>query len=107
MPHDITTSFFLAVGIALFAYYLVKLTRGFKSMQQRLIDGIKPWACNVCMSFWTTALLTLLIAGLSWCIIDPKVVNWWLLVPWLPSMGLCTFMLEWTPDRPIDIKELP
>lgn len=103
MPHDFITSFYLALAISLFAYWLVKLIRGFKCVQPKLIDGIKPWACNVCMSLWTTAILTIAAIVIGYCIIEPGVVNCWLLASWAEALGLCTLLLEHTPDRTIQL----
>lgn len=31
----------------------------------RVLEGVKPWACNVCMSFWTGAILVLGAAAVA------------------------------------------
>lgn len=103
MPHDFITSFYLALAVSLFAYWLVKLIRGFKFVQPNLIDGIKPWACNVCMSFWTTMLLIVGMNCTAYYIIEPRVTNCWLLVSWAEALGLCTLLLEHTPDRVVKL----
>lgn len=37
--------------------------RGLPTVKKWMMQRKKPWACDVCMSFWTTGLVALLVAG--------------------------------------------
>ena len=60
-------AFFLALFVA---SILVALTvpgfvlsvRALPAVDRRVLAGKKPWACDVCMCFWSTGLWTLVVA---------------------------------------------
>ena len=55
---------FLALFIALSVPGIVVVVRSLPLIRSLVLAGVKPWACDVCACFWTTALLTLaLVAG--------------------------------------------
>ncbi|MFH1690390.1 MAG: hypothetical protein ABIE42_09165 [Candidatus Eisenbacteria bacterium] len=42
---------------ALAAYLIVQFVRSFKVVRGWMIRGIKPWACDLCMSLWASILV--------------------------------------------------
>lgn len=81
------------VYLALAAYGLVRLLRAWGPIQALVVRGVKPWACDVCLSFWTTGVL-----GLQALIMHhhlrPAVFEWALIAMAVP--GLVQLLLTWT-----------
>lgn len=50
----------LLVGISVPGVVLA--VRALPAVDRRVLAGAKPWACDVCMSFWSTGLVTVLVA---------------------------------------------
>lgn len=50
----------LLVGISVPGVVLA--ARALPPVDRRVLAGAKPWACDVCMSFWTTGALAILVA---------------------------------------------
>jgi len=60
------------------AFFLVQLVRSFRWVKVKMIDGVKPFACDLCMSFWCAA----------------AVAGW--RAPWFEALagaGLCLLVL--------------
>lgn len=41
------------------AFFVVSLLRSFRWVKVAMINGTKPWACDLCMSFWATVLIVI------------------------------------------------
>ena len=57
------------VLVALSAASIVPVVRALPGVQGWVQRGIKPWACDLCMSFWSTIFTTTVwmrVAGLPW-----------------------------------------
>lgn len=65
------------------AFFLVSLLRSFTWVKVKMIDGVKPFACDLCMSFWATAM----VAG-------PFVRTWAAGAEALGAAGLCLLVLK-------------
>ena len=76
----------VAALLALAAFWLVKLVRTFGWVEKRLLVGTKPWACNVCMSFWTTGACLMAVTAWTWPM-SP-------VAAWLPAAGGGLALLE-------------
>lgn len=48
----------ITLAIALTVPGVVVALRALPPVARRVLDGQKPWACNICMTFWTTAIAT-------------------------------------------------
>lgn len=46
----------------------VRAVRMLPAVQSRVLAGVKPWACDVCMCFWSTAAL----ASLAGAVFGPE-----------------------------------
>ncbi len=44
-----------AVVLGFVSFYIVRLVRIFPVISRLTSRGVKPFSCNICMSFWTTA----------------------------------------------------
>jgi len=84
-------SYSLLIGLT--AASLVTVFRAVPPGKTLAATGRKPWACDQCMSFWTTILVAL-GAGAT-------------LIPWsdtwtaLPAFMVCLWFLKQTKDFPI------
>lgn len=45
--------------VAASAASLVPLIRQIPYVQRKMLEGVKPWVCDLCMSFWSTLLFAL------------------------------------------------
>lgn len=55
--------FFLSlVFISLTVPGFVLATRALPWVDEKVLEGVKPWACDICMSFWSTVLWGLIAA---------------------------------------------
>lgn len=45
---------------------VVTAARALPWVHRRVEAGQKPWACNICMTFWTTALVTEIAAAVAY-----------------------------------------
>ena len=50
LPGLIAHSLWLACSAAA----IVLILRAFSAIQRRVVAGLKPWSCDLCMSFWST-----------------------------------------------------
>ena len=55
---DLLTILVAAVVLGMSAAALPPITRALPFVQSWTERGIKPWACDLCMSFWSTAIMT-------------------------------------------------
>jgi len=53
----------VASAIALTVPGFVLAVRALPWVEARVLDGVKPWACDVCSCFWATALFATCAAG--------------------------------------------
>lgn len=60
-PFDLLFLLFGAVLIGLTAAAIPPIVRAFAPVQRWMMNGTRPWVCDLCMSFWSTA-----IAAASW-----------------------------------------
>jgi len=87
------------IVIGLSAFYLTSLVRKFSWVQSRVMAGVRPWACNACMSFWT--------------MLPPAVVHLqtsethgaWPI--YMAASGLCYFLLEFLEPPPPQLPPPP
>lgn len=77
----------LAVACAFTAFFLVELVRRVRPFQTWTLQGKRPWACNLCMSFWSgsVVVLALCLTGRPYD---------WRLHGFVD--GLALFLLEWS-----------
>jgi hypothetical protein len=59
-----TTLLLWSLGIGLTAAGSTMALRATKWVHGKLIEAKKPWACDICMSFWTVAFFTLAVGYL-------------------------------------------
>lgn len=52
----------LTLGIALTVPGLVTAVRALPWVSEKVVAGVKPWSCDICMTFWGTALVTVVAA---------------------------------------------
>lgn len=57
-------AFFISVAIALTVPGFVLAVRALPHVDKLVLAGVKPWSCDVCMCFWSTALFSVIAA--SW-----------------------------------------
>ena len=57
-----------AALVALTVPGFVRAVRALPAVDRRVMAGVKPWACDICMCFWSTGLWT---AGLALLAHDP------------------------------------
>lgn len=73
----------LAILVALIAAGLIVLLRRLGPIERLVFKGIRPWACDVCMSFWTLLVVAPLFGG---------GVRGYLVAP--PAFALCLWVLR-------------
>lgn len=54
---------FVCLGIAITVPGVVTAVRALPPVAAKVLEGAKPWACNICMSFWATSLVTSVAAA--------------------------------------------
>lgn len=52
------------VFVALTAPGVIVAIRALPWVERKMMAGVKPWACDICMSFWTVAWLCSIAAAL-------------------------------------------
>lgn len=52
-----------ALGVGSSAAGMTVAVRALPSVQHKMLERVKPWACDVCMGFWTTAIVVLGLAA--------------------------------------------
>lgn len=57
-------AFFITVAVALTVPGFVLAVRALPHVDKLVLAGVKPWSCDVCMCFWSTALFSVIAA--SW-----------------------------------------
>ncbi len=80
LPGILTCAF-----VALTAPGFIVALRALPTIERRMMAGLKPWACDVCMSFWTVATFTTIAAGV--------LGDWRLLVIAGPAYTVCLGLL--------------
>jgi hypothetical protein len=58
----LTWAVFVSLGIP----GVVLAVRKLPGVDTKVLAGVKPWACDVCMCFWVGAILTLEAAAVAW-----------------------------------------
>lgn len=81
------------VYLALAIYGLVRLLRAWGPIQQLVVRGVKPWACDVCLSFWIAGVLGLQVLIMHHHL-RPAAVEATLIAMAIP--GLVQLLLAWT-----------
>ncbi len=54
---------FACAFVALTAPGIIVAVRALPWVEQKMLAGIRPWACDICMSFWTVAVIVAAITG--------------------------------------------
>lgn len=77
--------------LGLAAFFTVSVVRRLPGIDRWTLTGVKPWACNLCMAFWTS---------LAWVLaaryqITPSAYAQ-LLMTWMATGGVCLIVLEWS-----------
>ena len=54
------------LGLGATAAGVTVAVRALKPVKKRMRAQQKPWACDVCMAFWTTAAVTTAVAAWRW-----------------------------------------
>lgn len=54
---------FACAFTALTAPGIIVAVRALRWVEQKMVDGVRPWACDICMSFWTVAVIVTGICG--------------------------------------------
>lgn len=81
---------------ALVAFYLTRLARTLPILRTWTAEGIKPLACNVCMSWWTSLLVALAVVlwePYGYAHPGEPFLNACIYA--FPSAGACLLLLEW------------
>lgn len=65
---------FIAFAAALGAIGLAVILRAVPPFSRWNEQGVKPWACDLCMSFWCSGLALAVAPSFSW----EEVALWWL-----------------------------
>lgn len=60
-----------ATGLGATSAGVVLALRALPAVQRAMFARKKPWACDICMGFWTTAALTLLLPSDLWLAAGP------------------------------------
>lgn len=74
--------------VATSAAGVVPLVRQIPEVHQRMLEGIKPWVCDLCMSFWATLFATLF----WWCWMNAPLVSI------VPAFALTFFLVRKNSD---------
>ncbi len=80
-----------AILLGMIAASAVSIFRAIPPGSGLLKTGKKPWACDVCMSFWSTLLIAL-ITGIAWRV--PLNQLWTA----IPSYIVCLWLVRQTRD---------
>lgn len=80
------------IVIGLCAFWLTSVLRRFSRIESLAMAGVKPWACNACMSFWT------MLPGAAFYSTPEQFYEGWPL--FLAASGLCFFLLEFLSPPP-------
>ena len=56
-----------ALALGLTVVGAIQVIRALPGVRRWVLNGVKPWACDLCMSWW----LSLLAAGAAGALIDP------------------------------------
>lgn len=86
----------LAILIALGGFWLTNVVRRLPHFEMATMAGVRPWACNACMSFWSTVPLSgahFWISGRA----QP--------LAYIAAAGLSLLLLEFLNPRPPTIPE--
>lgn len=62
---DLLTVLVASVVLGMSAAAIPPIVRTLPFVQAWVLRGVKPWACDLCMSFWSTALTTAFWAALD------------------------------------------
>ena len=88
----------LFVVMGLGAFWLTGVARKLPRIEVAAMAGVKPWACDACMSFWSTMMLV----GLHYWLTRELAV-----LHYFGAAGLCMYLLEtlappmpWLPPPP-------
>lgn len=83
------------------AFFLAAAVRTVEFIQSMQYAGIKPWSCNLCMSFWSTTFVT---GGAALAVSATGVpMNYgMMLAAAVPAMTVSTLLLERYGDVPAD-----
>lgn len=78
--------------LGLAAFFTVSVIRRLPGVDRWTLSGVKPWACNLCMSVWTS---------LAWMLVTraPGVFRGDYIasgLTWAATGGICLIMLEWS-----------
>lgn len=77
----------LGVWYAAVAYSLIRLMRILPGIKSWYEEGIKPIACNLCMSFWITVMLAAIVYLQSG--------SWEVCWGWPVGWSLASILLDW------------
>lgn len=77
-----------ALIVGLTTFFVVRTLRVLPAVRDWDRAGRRPWACDVCMTFWVAGLWTLV---LLW----PPPFSWRDLVMWPAGAGVALLILDW------------
>jgi hypothetical protein len=89
----------IALLIALGGFWLTSVARRLPRVEIAAMAGVRPWACNACMSFWSTAPLSGLHFWASGTQVSVQCLAY------LAAAGLCLLVLELLNPKPPTIPE--
>lgn len=73
---------------------VVLAVRALPPVDRRVLASIKPWACDICMSFWTTGALAMLVATVM--------KDWRLLLSCGPAYSISLMLIRFMTRAPED-----
>ena len=89
-----------AILVGLGSFAIVELVRRLPVIEQWTLRGMRPWACNLCMSFWTSALMIFLMC-LAYHSVAARVPPWaTLFMIWPAGMAIALYVLMKTDNPP-------
>lgn len=88
-----------ALALALMTAGAIQVVRALPGVRRWVLDGVKPWSCDLCMSWW----IAFLTSALASALID---VRWSLAV--LPAVAISVWMTGRmkAPGAPPEMPEL-
>lgn len=89
--------FLTIISLGLAAFFFAESIRQLPYIQQWTLEGRKPFACHVCMSFWVSLALALVVVNVKHVGGNDAVSKLYHLVYNLGGIGgVCLAILYWT-----------
>jgi len=87
-----------ALLFGLCSYFVVQVVRRLPVIEDLALSGRRPFACDVCMSFWSAAMLAIVWYALY------HAFSW---VTWLGAAGMCFALLTLGQGTPVTLPPPP